>query len=361
MTRFVVLVVLLAAAASAFFVVPYFDFDGSYAGALAAIAALSVISTLLVMLTRRPGAKSEEVTATGAPALAQPAPAPPPAATTLPPETPRPPATVAVPVAQSEPPGTPDARPGPPPAAAGRLAGRSRAYMGEQNGAPPSSDYMRKRLAEPGEAAVAAVPPAPAEAAPRQEPTAGAFRPFAERTEHQEHEDNAEHEASGGGEPSAQPHSEQPQVAQAQYEQPLAEHPLAETSPDEQPLAEQPLVESSPDEQPQGQPSPSEPSQAEASRVYPSAGPPSPQTPAPEQPPTSTSGPALSITTPQPATTELALNIERAGRALQRRLPTALDYYRREGVSSAIWAGVATSVVVTAMLWRLTRDGRSKP
>ena len=54
-----------------------------------------------------------------------------------------------------------------------------------------------------------------------------------------------------------------------------------------------------------------------------------------------------------------SVNLGRASRALQRRLPSALAYYRREGVSTAVWAGVATSVLVTAFAWRARRNGRS--
>ena len=53
-----------------------------------------------------------------------------------------------------------------------------------------------------------------------------------------------------------------------------------------------------------------------------------------------------------------SVNLGQATRAIQRRLPNALTYYRRDGVSSAVWAGVATSVAVTAAVWLLTRSSR---
>ncbi len=304
MTRFVVIVILLAAAASAFFVVAYFDLDRSYAGALTGIAALSIVSTLLVMLMRRPGAKSPAGSGAGAPALAQSAPAPDPATAPRTPETPSPVETIAVPAALGEQPDTPASRPQPPSPVNEHPAVKPRGYMGEENGPPAVSDYMRKRLAEPDEAAVAAVaasppeaavaavPPAPAEAAEHPESAAGAFTPFAEQAQD---EKNDASDGGGGG--------------------------------DRRPADE----------------------------------PPPPRSTAPRQPQASTPGPALPTTTPGLAPAALAMSVERASRALQRRLPTALDYYRREGVSSAVWAGVATSVIVTAMLWRLTRNGRSRP
>jgi hypothetical protein len=52
------------------------------------------------------------------------------------------------------------------------------------------------------------------------------------------------------------------------------------------------------------------------------------------------------------------VNLGQVTRAIQRRLPNALTYYRRDGVSSAVWAGVATSVVVTAAVWLLTRGNK---
>ena len=55
---------------------------------------------------------------------------------------------------------------------------------------------------------------------------------------------------------------------------------------------------------------------------------------------------------------EPSVNLGQATRAIQRRLPNALTYYRRDGVSSAVWAGVATSVVVTAAVWLLTRSNK---
>ena len=55
---------------------------------------------------------------------------------------------------------------------------------------------------------------------------------------------------------------------------------------------------------------------------------------------------------------EPSVNLGQVTRAIQRRLPNALTYYRRDGVSSAVWAGVATSVVVTAAVWLLTRGNK---
>jgi hypothetical protein len=55
---------------------------------------------------------------------------------------------------------------------------------------------------------------------------------------------------------------------------------------------------------------------------------------------------------------DVVVNLGEASRALQRRIPAAIAYYRRDGVSSAVWAGVATSVAVTAAVWLLNRNGR---
>ena len=46
--------------------------------------------------------------------------------------------------------------------------------------------------------------------------------------------------------------------------------------------------------------------------------------------------------------------------ALERRLPGALAYYRREGVAPAFWAGVAASVVVTTAVWLARSNARSR-
>jgi sugar phosphate permease len=53
-----------------------------------------------------------------------------------------------------------------------------------------------------------------------------------------------------------------------------------------------------------------------------------------------------------------SLNLGSASRALQKRLPNAVSYYQRDGVSSAVMAGVATSVAVTAAAWMLSRGGK---
>jgi hypothetical protein len=55
---------------------------------------------------------------------------------------------------------------------------------------------------------------------------------------------------------------------------------------------------------------------------------------------------------------DVVVNLGEASRALQQRIPAAIAYYRRDGVSSAVWAGVATSVAVTAAVWLLNRNGR---
>ena len=68
--------------------------------------------------------------------------------------------------------------------------------------------------------------------------------------------------------------------------------------------------------------------------------------------------PAQSLPFGERWTAEPSVNLGQATRAIQRRLPSALSYYRQDGVSSAVWAGVATSVVVTAAVWLLTRGNR---
>jgi hypothetical protein len=62
-----------------------------------------------------------------------------------------------------------------------------------------------------------------------------------------------------------------------------------------------------------------------------------------------------------PRAVERSVNLGQAGRALQRRVPMALAYYRRDGVASAVWAGVAASVAVTTIVWLLARNGKSRP
>ena len=60
-----------------------------------------------------------------------------------------------------------------------------------------------------------------------------------------------------------------------------------------------------------------------------------------------------------PRALERSVNLGQASRALQRRVPMALAYYRRDGVASAVWAGVAASVAVTTVVWLPSRNGQS--
>ena len=62
-----------------------------------------------------------------------------------------------------------------------------------------------------------------------------------------------------------------------------------------------------------------------------------------------------------PRAVERSVNLGQASRALQRRLPMALAYYRQDGVASAVWVGVAASVAVTTVVWLLSRNGESRP
>ena len=161
MTRLAAFVALPVVAAVAFFAVRYFDLGGSYAGALAGFATLSVTSTLLVMLARRPSAKdAAATTAADGPEPSRPA-------ATAPPPVPEPePAAAAVSTAGG---GEPDAPAAPPErepsvvgpaarpereaAAVGPAAAKPRSYMGEDDEPTSEGDYMHRRLAQPSDCA----------------------------------------------------------------------------------------------------------------------------------------------------------------------------------------------------------------
>ena len=322
MTRLAAFVALPVVAAVAFFAVRYFDLGGSYAGALAGFATLSVTSTLLVMLARRPSAKdAAATTAADGPEPSRPA-------ATAPPPVPEPePAAAAVSTAGG---GEPDAPAAPPErepsvvgpaarpereaAAVGPAAAKPRSYMGEDDEPTSEGDYMHRRLAQPS--AGADPPPDGSAQSPPEDPG-----------------------------PSQQPASAEPPAPE--QESPQLREPISgEFIPaDERDQIDQHAA-----------PEPPRPPQRPAPLKWPS-----PRTPVPERPQLPASGHALPATTPVAAATALTVNLGQASRALQRRVPAALDYYRREGVAPSIWAGVATSVVVTAVLWRLTRNGRSAP
>ena len=319
MTRLAAFVALPVVAAVAFLAVRYFDLGGSYAGSLAGFATLSLTSTLLVMLARRRTSKDAAVT------TAADAPDPDRPAATAPPPGPEP-SAAAVSTAGGGEPDAPAARPEREPsvvgpaarpereaAAVGPAAAKPRAYMGEADEPTPESDYMRRRLTEPN--AGADPPPNGSAQSPPEDPR-----------------------------PSQQAADLEP--AAPEYESPQLREPISGEfiSPDEHDQIDE---HAGPEPPPQPRPSPLER--------------PSPRTPVPEQPQLPASGHALPATTPVAATTALTVNLGRASRALQRRVPAALDYYRRQGVAPSIWTGVATSVVVGAVLWGLSRNGRSAP
>lgn len=336
MTRFLLAILLASAAGSAFFAVPYFDLDSSYTGATAGIISLSAISALLLMVIRRPRDKSSGNTETAGQVATQ----------TIPTENPEPvsrqqpitrPITenVTRPVPESHL-NQPDLIRERPPSTETHAPARPRGYMGDQPGLQVSNDYMRKRLTQPDET----LPPkddyAPQLAsigdvnaasettsrAAEQRQSTGKFIPFDEYLE-------PEQVALSD---QLEPPSFQESVSRGTGS---VAHEVRSPSPDS--LVVDPLTT---------------PTESNVPEVHSSS-------PESAMRQTETTQSEIAPQPPPNTPDEITTDIENPGQSLQRRLPTALDYYRREGVSSAVWAGVATSVVVSAVLWQLTRNGRS--
>ena len=327
----VALIVLPAMAAGLLVALRLLDLDDSYVGALLAFGALSVLTTLLFALVRRRPARaveppSAEPPSAEPPTAAPPAVAPPGAATA---------AVDAPPVAPVAPPSLP-----PPPgagaaakalaplAAGGRAApppGPPRGYMGEANGAPPVHDYMRRRLTEPREP-IDVPQRGPVAQPPRRERRASGAPPEHGRA------------AAPAGEfiPFAAPAAPAARAAERGASPAGASAPAAPAAP----AASAPAAAARAAERG------ASPARASAPAVE--ARPPAP--------PVVAERPAGAL---RPRTVTPSVDLGSASRALQRRLPSALAYYRREGVATAVWAGVATSVLVTAVAWRARRGGRS--
>ncbi len=329
---------ILFGAGGPYFAGAYFDAVGSYDGALIAFASLWFVATLLILFARQPKSK---VTVDGAPVspddpaasfeagaqleTAEPdgdVPAPSPRATGVEAE---PEPAVAVPGREYAPsPRRVEREPEPPPREpmevfsvmnemdqptreleAHAPAPRPRDYMSDEDGRQPVRDYMHQQID-----------------APREAGTNGA--------------NGANRAASNGGEADS--------AGQAESEYGFTEFEEIEGGedrpPDETAAAEEPA--------PAAQPS----DQFEPRRRY---QPPPAWRPSRPSRPSLPSLPSLPGSGLRPAA---GVNLGEAGRALQRRIPAALAYYRRDGVSSAVWAGVATSVAVTAAVWLLSRNGK---
>ena len=295
------------AATGPFFAGLYFDAAGSYDGALLTFASLWGIAALLVLMARQPAPKAAApatVRAAGGPEPERPAAAPAPAAERR--DAPAVSATESAPTVARR----PTMRPG--------------AYMGEAN-VRARQDYMRQQLVEgrdPAHERPAFLPGEPDEPARPVELPAGRAATA----------DGAVTPSNGGSSPPGTVHSE---------DAPDRAAPSAgEFIPFEQ-LGE-------PEDRRSGEPPdrlPAEPAFAGARPLL-------------FDRPTRVRRRAPAA---MPRTVEPSVNLGRASRALERRLPMALAYYRRDGVASAVWAGVAASVAVTTVVWLLTRDGKSRP
>ncbi|HJM74647.1 MAG TPA: MFS transporter [Dehalococcoidia bacterium] len=176
---------------------------------------------------------------------------------------------------------------------------RPRDYMTEDEGTQSVRDYMRQQIDVPRERPANGSTPASSEPAP---------------------------EAAAA--PEAEPRAEEPVAAEE--DRSFGEEPNHEPHDEPVPMPEEPPQYDSPPER---------------ERERADYGPPSWE-------------PAQSLPFGERWTAEPSVNLGQATRAIQRRLPSALSYYRQDGVSSAVWAGVATSVVVTAAVWLLTRGNR---
>ncbi|MEE8336717.1 MAG: MFS transporter [Dehalococcoidia bacterium] len=352
-------VMIIFSASGPFFAGAYYDALGSYDGALITFASLWFVAAGLIMLARQPkpkvaapsapapgetpaaamqaAASIEDGAAGPAERAAEPVAAVParsaagapadPVARAASLRLPPPPSPAKTPITNAEP--APDA---PPPEplevtamedAGQQTAGiaeavprrpstqRPRDYMSDDDGSQPLRDYMRQQLDVPRETPTNGSAPA-SQPEPEPEP-----QPASEL------------------EPAPQPES-RPGASVADTEAAEAAgpaEPVAEPSRDDVADEGAPMPE---------QPQPPEPSPAPGRGGY---GPPSWQ---PAQPALPDGGPGA----------ERSVNLGEATRAIQRRLPNALTYYRRDGVATAVWAGVATSVAVTAAVWLLTRNSK---
>ena len=310
-------------AAGPFFAGLYFDAMGSYDGALLTFASLWGIAALLVLMARQPAPKAAAaatVRAGGGPEPERPAAAPAPAAEE------REQAQADAPAMDARPAATESG-----PAVARPPAVRPGAYLGETK-VRAAQDYMRQQLVEGRDSSdqgPAFLPAGePDEPAPSGELPAG---PAAAA-------DGPVTPSNGGSSPPGTVRSE--------------DAPHSEDAPDR---AEPPAGEFIPFEE-LGEPAPGRnaepPDRLRAEPAFVGA-----RLPVFDRPtPVRRRAPAAT-----PRAVERSVNLGQASRALQRRVPMALAYYRRDGVASAVWAGVAASVAVTTVVWLLSRNGKSPP
>jgi hypothetical protein len=298
-----------------FFAGLYFDAVGSYDGALLTFASLWGIAALLVLMARQPAPKaaaSATVRAAGGPEPERPAAAPAPAAEE------REQAPAVAPAVAARPAAAESA-----PAVARLPALRAGAYMGETNVAA-APDYMHQQLVEGR---------APSDGAPAFLPSGepdGPARPGELPAEPAAVADGRVTPSNGGSSPPDDIHSEDAPGR--------AEFPAGEFIPFEE------LDEPGPGRKPEP------PDRLRAEPALAGARPPVFDRPTPVR--------RRALAT-MPRAVEPSVNLGQASRALQRRLPMALAYYRHDGVASAVWAGVAASVAVTTVVWLLSRNGKS--
>ncbi len=292
----------------------YYDLIGTYDGALITFAGLWVVGALLILLARQPAPRR----AGAAPAPPGPTPpSRPPSPPQARPAAPRPPDPVPQPVASTNG-GTPlTTRTGDQSAA--RRADRS--YMGEEK--PVSDrgrDYMRIAL-PPGREP----PPAPHadEALPARPPSP------------------VEGGEASGPAPDAAPPSREATVAPGAPEPPLPT-PRVEAS--------SAPAEGTPERRSDG---------AQRERLAGAAASGSNGSSAAPAAPASEAARRTVARWRREIAIEPALSLGQARRAIERRLPLALARYRRDGTASAVAVGVTASVVATATLWLLTRNGSS--
>ena len=300
-------VTILFSAGGPFFAGAWFDLSGSYNGVLITLASMSVVAALLILRARPPAPKETAAVAVpaGEPQRAPPAPAP-----AL---MPAPPEPAAEPVATMALAGDAPMASSPLPAQVGEEAAAEEADAGttadeEQR---PERDYMRERIAEPG----------PGRAGPAREPAPAAPDSNAARSAPEKAPEQAGEEA--------------PALEDAERRR--DELPAAAFLPFDEFDEFEDAVELEPQPGTAGESRPAEPHHDGS-------------------PQEATVPAAMQWTTVVPS-----VNLGGASRALQSRRDAALAYYRREGVAPAAWAGVAASVVVSAIVWRMTRNGRSEP
>ena len=290
----------------------YYDLIGTYDGALFTFAGLWVVGALLILLARQPAPR--KAGAAAAPALPASPPAPP-HPTQARPVAPRPPDPAPQPVASTNG-GTPlTARRGD--RSPARRADRS--YMGKAKAASASGrDYMRIAL-PPGRE-----PPPP--------PRAGEAPP-------------ARPSSPAGGGAASGPAPDAAITPREAVAIPRAPEPPRPTPRGEASTAPPRQTREQRADGPQREP-------LAGAAANENSGPPA----APAAPASEAARRAVARWRREIAT-EPAFSLGQARRVIERRLPLAIARYRRDGTASAVAVGVTASVVATATLWLLTRNG----